>query len=95
MNTKNGLVKEETFIHWLQQVLLPYVQNNQCLLLLDSYEAHISPKVTDFLKAYKNVHLAVIVGGTTSTDQPLDVKINKAFKDKCKARAFLHTNAMM
>ena len=50
------------------------------LLVLDSFEAH----VTDTVKASfnrENTELAVIPGGLTSLLQPLDVSLNKPFKD--------------
>jgi len=48
MNAKNGWMNEDLVIIWLQQVLIPYIQENQCVLLWDSYEAHTSEKVLNF-----------------------------------------------
>jgi len=50
------------------------------MLLWDSYEAHKSDKVFEFLKKHPHVHLGVIPGEITSLDQPLDINFNKQFK---------------
>jgi hypothetical protein len=55
------------------------------LLVLDSFESH----KTDFIKniaKYENTNLAIIPGGLTSIVQPLDVSINKPFKDRLREK---------
>ena len=51
------------------------------LLTLDSFAAHKTP---DVLKKYKELDLdvAMIPGGYTPVLQPLDIGVNKSFKDK-------------
>ena len=89
LHSENGWVNQKIMIEWLQRVLLPYVGRNNCMFLYDSFEAHISDEVLNFLRGYPNIQLGVIVGGTTSTDQPLDLKINKSFKDICRSNPFI------
>ena len=52
------------------------------MFILDMFRAH----KTDVKKLAKkiNTSLAVIPGGLTSVLQPLDVSLNKPFKDKLK-----------
>jgi len=95
MNTKNGWMNEVTIKAWLERILIAYVNGNQCLLLMDSYEAHISESIQTFLKTYPNIHLAIIVGGTTSFLQPLDININRSFKNTCRKHTIVYTNAML
>ena len=49
------------------------------LLVFDQFRAHLTKK-TKNLAASSKTHLAVIPGGLTSQLQPLDVSINKPFK---------------
>jgi len=52
---------------------------------MDSFEGHL----TDIVKnkcAVNNIHKAIIPGGLTSIVQPLDVSINKPFKDRLKEK---------
>ena len=50
------------------------------LLVYDSFEDHVTDTVKASFKR-ENIELAVIPGGLTSLLQPLDVSLNKAFKD--------------
>ena len=50
------------------------------LLVFDSLEAHVTDTVKASFKC-ENTALAVIPGGLTSLLQPLDVSLNKPFKD--------------
>jgi len=84
LNSKNGWTTEDTMMSWIENVLIPYIGKNNSLLLMDSYEAHLTPKVQEALAKHKNLKVGIIVGGTTSQTQPLDVRVNKSFKDSCK-----------
>jgi len=91
----NGWTTEKTFIEWLKEVFIPYVGENQCLLLMDSFEAHISSGVRKFLKPYSNIHALVIPGGSTDKLQPLDMGINASFKAYCKVASLDTINMKM
>ena len=95
MNSVNGWMKEDNMPTWLEQVLFPYVKTNPCLLLMDSYEAHMTSKVKEALAKYKNIKVGIIVGGTTDTSQPLDNGTNKSFKDSCRKKSIEYTNALL
>ena len=50
------------------------------MLVYDAFEAHVTERVkAAFMR--ENMNLAVILGGLTSILQPLDVALNKPFKD--------------
>ena len=55
------------------------------LLVLDAFEAHVTDSVKTAI-ARENTNLAVIPGGLTSILQPLDVSLNKPFKDNVRRR---------
>ena len=50
------------------------------MLVYDSFEAHVTDTVKASFKR-KHTDLAVTPGGLTSLLQPLDVSLNKPFKD--------------
>ena len=50
------------------------------MLVYNSFEAHVTDTVKASFKC-ENTELAVIPGGLTSLLQPLDVSLNKPFKD--------------
>jgi hypothetical protein len=49
------------------------------VLLLDSCRAHITPEIKSIVSNYSRK--AVIPGGLTKKLQPLDIAVNKPFKD--------------
>jgi hypothetical protein len=51
------------------------------MLVLDTFKGHVIDSVKDQLCKMKT-KLVVILGGMTSVLQPMDVSINKPFKDK-------------
>lgn len=53
------------------------------LMVYDSFRGHLEESVKEKFKEY-NYDLAVIPGGLTSICQPLDVAINKPFKDNLR-----------
>ena len=55
------------------------------LLVWDNFSAHLTHDVSDAVKA-TNTDVAVIPGGLTGILQPLDVSINKPFKDGLRKR---------
>ena len=88
----NGWTTTNTFCDWIKQILIPYVKENPCLLLMDSYEAHICMEVRKVIKGYPNICTVVIPGGYTDTFQPLDLGINSFFKRYCKEMALEFAN---
>lgn len=51
------------------------------MLVLDSFRGHICPGIKETLQK-ANTDLVIIPGGMTSQLQPLDVAVNKPFKDR-------------
>ena len=55
------------------------------MLVIDSFEGHKTESVRQKCNA-SNTHIAIIPGGLTSIVQPLDVCINKPFKDRLREK---------
>jgi len=74
-----GQIKK-AFTAWVEQILVPSVGQNQCLLLMDSFEGHICENIRVLIKRYPTIHSCIIPGGFTDTLQPPDMGINSVFK---------------
>ena len=82
MNPK-GWCNEEEMKYWISNVWSERseLESPQSLLILDSFRGHlVDPVKCRFHE--NNTHTVVIPGGLTSKLQPLDVAINKCFKEK-------------
>jgi hypothetical protein len=58
--------------------------NPKSLLMLDSCRAHITPEIKTTINKYSK--MAIILGGLTKKLQPLDIAVNKPFKDQLQAK---------
>ena len=76
-------MREDVMIRWIKEVLRPYTQRRPALLVMDSFSAHVTTNVRAELERI-NAFPAIIPGGCTSKAQPLDVVINKPYKDKIR-----------
>jgi len=77
---------EELMLEWLKIVWdhRPRAFLNQpSMLVLDAFKGHLTDSVKNQLRKM-NPELFVIPGGMTSVLQPMDVSINKPFKDRLK-----------
>ncbi|CAJ0605696.1 unnamed protein product [Cylicocyclus nassatus] len=82
-----GWMNHELMRTWLHEVWNKrkcYVNDpSQSLLILDSARCHITEDVRELFKEHSKI--AVIPGGMIKYLQPLDVGINKPFKDNLRA----------
>jgi hypothetical protein len=58
-------------------------RENSAMLVYDSFRGHLEDSIKEKFRE-SGVYLAVIPGGLTSKCQPLDVSINKPFKDNLR-----------
>ena len=89
---KKANVFPQTFEY---EIIDPYIKvwrarpggfaNTQSLLVWDSFSAHLTDTVKQQLRENKTA-TAVIPGGLTSLVQPLDVCLNKPFKDHLREK---------
>ena len=85
----------ELMIAWIDRILLPYVKQNHALLIIDSYEVHKCTAVLNHLQKHPNIHIGIIVGVTTSYSQPLDITVNKEFKNVCRRKSLEFSNKLI
>ena len=67
-------------VEWLDEQLVPVLENRPTLLVVDLFGAHKTEEVLDTFSA-NDIVVSLIPGGCTSLVQPLDVSINRPFKD--------------
>ena len=82
-SNEKAWMREELMIRWVKEILRSYTQRRPALLVMDSFSAHITSDVRAELEKI-NTYPAIIPGGCTSKAQPLDVVINKPFKDRIR-----------
>jgi hypothetical protein len=83
---EKGWMTEELMLEWLKIVWShrPGAFLSQpSMLVLDAFKGHVTDSVKDQLCKMKT-ELVVIPGGMTSLLQPMDVTINKPFKDRLR-----------
>lgn len=85
---QKGWMDENIMKIWIEKVWRSRIGGlgrRRSLLVLDSFEAHKTEQVKRSFKS-ENTDLAVIPGGLTSVLQPLDVCLNKPFKDRVRQK---------
>ena len=83
-----GWMDEQGLKVWINQVWAARpggLSRTKSLLVWDSFRAHLVPSVKRLLAAH-NTDIAVIPGGLTNIVQPLDVSLNKPFKDRMREK---------
>jgi hypothetical protein len=73
-HTNSGLTKTESFIEWIDNVVLPYTKDRRSVLILDQWPAHTTQEVRSHLDSHHIIMLEVPARGT-SLLQPLDVGV--------------------
>lgn len=85
---ENGWMDTERMKTWIEKVWRSRrggLGRRRSLLVCDMFEAHVTESVKTALTR-ENTNLAVIPSGLTSILQPLDVSLNKPFKDGVRKR---------
>ena len=85
---ENGWMDAEGMKTWIEKVWCSRrggLGRRSSLLVCDMFEVHVTESVKTALTR-ENTNLAVIPGGLTSILQPLDVSLNKPFKDGVRKR---------
>jgi hypothetical protein len=70
-------------LFWLQELLLPVLGSRPTLLVMDLLRSHKTGPVRKLLKSH-DITLSMVPGGCTGLVQPLDVSVNRPFKDILK-----------
>ena len=70
----------ELTLQWVREIWLRYTKRKEALLVLDRFSSHMAEPVMKLLKDGNTIS-SLIPGGCTSVLQPLDVALNKPFKN--------------
>ena len=89
-STANHWSNKDSMLQYIDTVLLPYVKNHRqnpgqkALLILDVFAAH---RTEEFIKKLASNSIEVVFVPACCTDklQPLDLTLNKDYKDELKA----------
>ena len=84
---QKGWMNSEMMRDWLESVWKPKIAlskifNQKSIIILDSARAHLTEAVKTEINNYSIP--AVIPGGLTKILQPIDLSVNKSFKDKLR-----------
>jgi hypothetical protein len=78
---ENGWMDEKLMLEWIDKVWRPIaLHHGTTLLIIDAHRSHMTSNVKDALSEC-NTELEIIPSGYTSKLQPMDVGVNKQFKD--------------
>jgi uncharacterized membrane protein len=84
---EKGWMNSEVMKFWLENVWRKRKTaffNLKSLLMSDSCRAHITPEIKTIVNKYSK--MAVSPGGFNQKLQPLDITVNKPFKDQLRAK---------
>lgn len=83
---EKGWMNEDLMKVWFQEVWEKHFKSDEkTLLIMDSFEGHKTKSIKEKCQEM-NIDLAIIPGGLTSLVQPLDVCLNKPFKDRMRKK---------
>lgn len=82
---EDGWCTTAIFKEWIKVIFQPYEKEygDKCILIMDKASSHISKESLSFLKE-NNIEFILIPAGMTPHCQPLDISVNKVFKDNVK-----------
>jgi hypothetical protein len=78
-HTESGWMRAHIMPHYFEHIIYPITGGEHCMLLLDSYSAHIKKEVYEAADRW-NIELVVVPACMTSTMSPLDVGVNGPLK---------------
>jgi transposase-like protein len=73
-HTRAGVTNTHSFIEYIDAVIVPYINNQPAVLIVDAYRAHLTKAARDFCDS-KQIHLIKVPDRATSILQPLDVGV--------------------
>jgi hypothetical protein len=75
----SGWMRSDVMVKYMRKIIVAYTNDEPCMLIVDSYGAHISPEVREYAGRH-NIELLVVPKCMTATLSPLDVGINGPLK---------------
>ena len=85
---ENSWCTTDLFKFWLNKIFLHYqncIKKKNCLLIFDRATSHINSDIINYMNL-NNIYYVIIPSGFTRFLQPLDLSINKPFKNALKEK---------
>ena len=81
----NAWCDKYIFSQWVKLIFIPYQKSlsEKCLLIIDKASCHSSDDSLEILNN-QNINYLLIPSGMTSILQPMDISVNKVFKDNIR-----------
>jgi hypothetical protein len=76
----SGTMDQEIMKTYIDRVLVPFYGNRPFLLVMDRFRVHLTREINQKFNEV-NAKLLLLPAGYTHCLQPLDVSVNKPFKD--------------
>lgn len=83
---KKAWCTSDIYLNWLKEIFYNYelfIAKHKCYLIMDKAPSHVDKNILNELKEKKVIY-SLIPGGMTRFLQPLDIGVNKQFKDLMK-----------
>ena len=81
-------------MRWINEIYLKYAGSKKSLLVMDTFSAYCSDEIISLLSEH-HPRVALIPGGCTSKLQPLDVSLNKPFKQVCRQKFQTYCHSLL
>jgi len=75
-----GYANSAIMLFWLEFMLLPVLGSGATLLVMDLFKFHSTQEIKDWLRTH-GIIPSLVPSGCTGLVQPLDVSVNRPFKD--------------
>jgi hypothetical protein len=85
-HTPSGLTNTVSFVDYIQSVILPHTRNQQAVLIVDAWGAHLTKPVREFCSLHR-LHLVKVPDRGTAILQPLDVGVFSVAKNSIYGEA--------
>ena len=89
--SKSGWTRNVEIKYWFDTVWAKSKYKDDHLLLMDSYPCHTSKETTNYISQKQHI-VGYLPSNCTNLFQPLDVTVNKVFKDKLKHHLYENEN---
>jgi hypothetical protein len=83
--SESGWMNRTIMLQYLEEVIQPYTQNKECVLVLDNYGSHVTEEVKKKAEEMK-ITIFPLPTNTTHLLQPLDVSVNGVVKQISKRK---------
>ena len=92
-HSKKHWSNEETMLQYIDNIISPFIKSTRerlkcssaALVIIDNFKGQVTPACINCLDSL-NIHTCLLPPNTTDRLQPLDVSVNKPFKDALRRK---------